>query len=173
MPQSFSRVARRANWRMGLYYLCGGPGLPQGRCDGKRAAKKVSVSMNEVSSNYPRSTRQADSGVSVINVLIGIWLIISPFVIMAFSQLMNMRANNVIIGILVGLVALFRASKSANAQWSWLNVIFGIWLIISPFALGVSSNLTAMWHNVIVGIVVGLLALSRAFTPRTTTALQH
>jgi hypothetical protein len=122
--------------------------------------------MNEVSSKYPRSTRQADTGVSVINLLIGIWLIISPFVVMAFSQFQNVRANNVIIGILVGLVALFRASSTARAQWSWANVILGVWLIISPFVLGVSSNVTAMWHNVIAGIVVALLAWSRVFATR-------
>jgi hypothetical protein len=120
--------------------------------------------MNEVSSRYPKYTRlQADTGVSVINVLIGIWLIISPFVVMAFSQFSNMRTNNVIIGILIALVALFRASGSAKAEWSWANVVLGIWLIISPFALGASSNATVVWHNVIAGIVVALLALSRAF----------
>jgi hypothetical protein len=120
--------------------------------------------MNEVSSRYPKYTRQqADTGVSVINVLIGIWLIISPFVVMAFSQFGNMRTNNVIVGILVGLVALFRASGSAKADWSWANVILGLWLIISPFALGASSSATVVWHNVIAGIVVALLALSRAF----------
>src|SRR5436305_8993631 len=139
----------------------------------KHAATKVSVSMNEVSSNYPKSTRQADTGISIINLLIGIWLIISPFVVMAFSQLMNMRANNVIIGILVGLVALFRTSNSARAQWSWANVVLGVWLIISPFALGVSSNVTVLWHNVIAGIVVALLAWSRAFTTRPTVAVPH
>src|SRR5215475_11418165 len=120
--------------------------------------------MNEVSSRYPKYThQQADTGVSVINVLIGIWLIISPFVVMAFSQFSNMRANNVIIGILIGLVALFRASPSAKPEWSWANVILGIWLIISPFALGAASSATVVWHNVIAGIVVALLALSRAF----------
>lgn len=148
------------------------PYLPQDRCDGKHAARKESVSMNEVRSNYPQSSRQAETTVSVINVLIGIWLIISPFVVMAFSQVMNMRANNVTIGILVGLVALFRASGSARAQWSWANVILGLWLIISPFVLGVSSNVTVMWHNVIAGIVVALLAWSRAFSMHT-TAVQH
>jgi hypothetical protein len=138
--------------------------LPQDRCDGKHAARKVSVGMNEVSSRYPKYTRlQADTGVSVINVLIGIWLIISPFVVMAFSQFSNMRTNNVIIGILIALVALFRASGSAKAEWSWANVVLGIWLIVSPFALGASSNATVVWHNVIAGIVVALLALSRAF----------
>jgi hypothetical protein len=129
--------------------------------------------MNEVSSNYPKSTRQADTGISVLNLLIGIWLIISPFVVMAFNQLMNMRANNVIIGILVGLVALFRASNSARAQWSWANVVLGVWLIISPFALGVSSNVTVVWHNVIAGIVVALLAWSRAFSTHHAAAMPH
>ena len=130
----------------------------------KACGKEGSVSMNEVSSRYPKYTRQqADTGVSVINVLIGIWLIISPFVVMAFSQFGNMRANNVIIGIMIGLVALFRASGSAKAEWSWANVILGIWLIISPFVLGAASSATVVWHNVIAGIVVALLALSRAF----------
>lgn len=98
----------------------------------------------------------------MINLLMGIWLIISPFVIMAFSQFTNMRTNNVIVGILVGLVALFLVSGSAKSEWSWANVILGIWLIISPFALGASSSATVVWHNVIAGIVVALLALSRA-----------
>jgi len=128
--------------------------------------------MNEVSSKYPSSTHQTDAGVSVINVLIGIWLIISPFVVAAFNPLMNMRANNVILGILVGLVALFRAS-GMKAGWSWANVVLGIWLIISPFALGVSSNVTVVWHNVIAGIVVALLAWSRVFTTRPAAAMPH
>jgi hypothetical protein len=129
--------------------------------------------MNEVSSKYPRSARQADTGVSVINLLIGIWLIISPFVVMAFNQFTNMTANNVIIGILVGLVGLFRASHAARAQWSWANVLLGIWLIISPFALGASANVTVVWHNVIAGIVVALLAWSRAFSTRHAVAMPH
>ena len=108
-----------------------------------------------------RTGSPQQSGWSWANVILGIWLIISPFVVTAFSQLMNFRANNIILGILVGLVALFRASGAARGQWSWANVALGIWLIISPFVLGVSSNVTAVWHNVIIGIVVALLALSR------------
>jgi hypothetical protein len=123
--------------------------------------------MNEVSSKYPKSTRHSDPGVSVVNVLIGIWLIISPFVVTAFNPLMNMKANNVILGIIIALFALFRASGNAMAGWSWANVLLGIWMIISPFVLGVSSNATVMWHNVIAGIVVALLAWSRAFMTRT------
>jgi hypothetical protein len=120
--------------------------------------------MNEVSSRYPRATgRQAETGGSVINVLIGIWLIISPFVVRAFDHLMNMRTNNVIVGILVALVALYLASGKAKAEWMWANVILGLWLIVSPFVLGVSSIATVVWHNIIAGIVVALLAWSRAF----------
>ncbi len=139
----------------------------------KACGKESSVSMNEVSSRYSKPAHQADSGISIINLLIGIWLIISPFVVMAFNQFMNMTPNNVIVGILVGLFALFRVSSTARPQWSWANVVLGIWLIISPFALGASSNATVVWHNVIAGIVVALLAWANAFRTHSSVTTAH
>jgi hypothetical protein len=45
---------------------------------------------------------------------------------------------------------------------SWINFVLGLWLIIAPFALRYSTVSTAMWNNVIVGIVVAVLAIIRA-----------
>ena len=106
---------------------------------------------------------RTDTTASGINLLIGIWLIISPFVLMAFNHLQNATWNNVIVGILVAIFGLVRLSPRTPVSWSWFNVILGIWMIISPFALGFSTLMVPVWHNVIAGIVVGLLALSRAF----------
>jgi hypothetical protein len=106
----------------------------------------------------------ASPGVSVINVAIGFWLVLSPFVVTAFNPLLNLKVNNAILGILVFLMALIRSSNPERAEWSWVNVALGIWLIISPFALGLSSIPTAVWHNVITGILVVLVASSRSFT---------
>jgi hypothetical protein len=42
----------------------------------------------------------------------------------------------------------------------WVNILLGIWVIISPFVLGIHSP-KGIWNNVIVGIVVGILAIIR------------
>lgn len=38
----------------------------------------------------------------------------------------------------------------------WLNVILGLWVVISPFLITAGSTLK--WSNVIVGIVIAVLA---------------
>src|SRR5215831_6540490 len=121
--------------------------------------------MNEFLSTSSRYSRGPNTAASTFNVLMGIWLIISTFALMAFNNLPSARWNNVIVGILVGLFGLVRTSTNAPACWSWSNLVLGIWLIISPFVLGFSYVFAAMWHNVIAGIVVGVLAWIRAFSP--------
>jgi hypothetical protein len=44
----------------------------------------------------------------------------------------------------------------------WANVVLGIWPILSPWSLGFSGMTSAMGNAVIVGILVGVLALSEA-----------
>jgi hypothetical protein len=48
---------------------------------------------------------------------------------------------------------------------SWINVLAGIWLIISPWVLGFRSITAATWSAVITGIIVGLVALASYFAP--------
>jgi hypothetical protein len=38
----------------------------------------------------------------------------------------------------------------------WLNVILGLWVVVSPFLI--KSAGTLQWSNVIVGIVIAVLA---------------
>ena len=103
-----------------------------------------------------------EGGVGWVNILLGIWVILSPFVL-TFSVFPRAMWNNVIIGILVGIVGLIRTGTPQHPGWSWLNVILGIWLIISPFALGLFSQV-ALWNNVILGIVVTTVAWGNAMT---------
>ncbi len=107
---------------------------------------------------------------SGINILLGVWIIISPFVL-GFQNLPAAVWNNVIVGILVGLFALIRSSSSYSPPgWSWCNVVLGAWLIISSFVLGFVHTPAALLNNLIAGVVIGLLALSRAVTARPTKA---
>jgi lysylphosphatidylglycerol synthetase-like protein (DUF2156 family) len=56
---------------------------------------------------------------------------------------------------------------------SWANFILGLWLIVAPFVLHYNDISTAMWNNVIVGIVIAVLAIYRALEKSNIQPLQH
>ena len=89
------------------------------------------------------------NGLSGINSVLGIWLIISPF-ILGFAGNSVAEWNDIASGVAVALLALGGAS--------WVNVFMGIWLIISPFVLGFAGEPTLLWNNVILGALVGTVA---------------
>lgn len=45
----------------------------------------------------------------------------------------------------------------------WFFLILGLWVLISPWALGFSSFNTAMWSNVIAGVLIIVCALWELF----------
>jgi hypothetical protein len=96
---------------------------------------------------------------SGLDVLAGIWLLISPFVL-SFRHLGDAVANNVVLGIIIGLLALYRFFSPTHGVWvSWLNVLLGIWVLISPWVLGFNfTSPVARSNNVIMGIIVIILA---------------
>ena len=47
-----------------------------------------------------------------------------------------------------------------------VNALVGVWLILSPWALGFQSNLIAMGNAVIVGLLLIATALGAIFVPR-------
>lgn len=51
-----------------------------------------------------------------------------------------------------------------TSSGSWVNVILGIWIVISPFVLGFSNQTALMWNNVATGCAIFLLALGRSGT---------
>jgi uncharacterized protein YbjQ (UPF0145 family) len=92
----------------------------------------------------------------------GVWLLISPF-ILGFSGGGAATINNVILGIGIGVLALIVAVARPAAESAWGNALVwivglaGIWVIISPFALGFANGGVANWNNVILGIIVAVL----------------
>jgi hypothetical protein len=61
----------------------------------------------------------------------------------------------------VGILALVRWGMHQTG-WSWLNLIPGIWLVISPFVLFLSGP--AMWNNVILGIIIAAFSLTNTYS---------
>jgi hypothetical protein len=96
------------------------------------------------------------------DVALGIWVLISPFVL-GHRQSSAFLWNNIAVGIVLGLLAPARSSGAdARGRTVWFNVLLGIWLIISPFVLGFFHLMAPMWNNVIVGIVVALVGVGSA-----------
>ncbi len=92
-----------------------------------------------------------------INVLLGLWLIISPWAL-GFAGDTTLAWNVWTVGAIIAVVAI--AALVAFQRWEeWINVALGAWLIASPWVLGFAGNEAAMWNAVVVGIAVGGLAL--------------
>ncbi len=93
------------------------------------------------------------STASGINLLLGVWLIAAPF-ILGYAEV-TPRWNDIILGILIGGVALIRMmSPTRSTTWlSWANVLFGVWLIVAPFILGYASSVP-LWNDIILGVIV-------------------
>lgn len=102
---------------------------------------------------------------SGINIVLGVWLMIAP-AILGYSGLAVAAWNDVIVGVLIVILAGIRVGMPARyAGLSWLNFVFGIWLVVAPFILGYLApapvpgvGTTAMWNDIIVGILVLLFA---------------
>ncbi len=104
-------------------------------------------------------------------VIAGIWTIISPF-ILGFSSAATPLYNNVIVGIVLVVLGAWAALSHAvttERTLDWINVIVGIWLLISPFVLAFSAMTNPMWNNVIVGIITIILAAWAALSFRRPT----
>jgi len=92
-----------------------------------------------------------------INLILGVWLIVSPF-LLGFAG-MGLSRSNVIFGIIIAILSLFQVSSPSESTWAgWLSALFGIWVLISPFILGF-VGMGALWNGIIVGIVVAIVAI--------------
>lgn len=120
----------------------------------------------------PRSDREtASTGLSVLNLIAAIWVILCPFFLSFTGPALIW--NNVVLGIIVLILAGVRASNPmANVEASWINALFAIWLIISPFVLlVVPRNPVPVWNNVILGIIVLVLSVGSAMATHSNVAV--
>ena len=90
----------------------------------------------------------------VINLVLGAFLLCSPWIFGFASGLQTQNA--VISGIVIAILSI--AALAAFAEWEeWLNLIVGLWVVVSPWVLGFAGT-TAMRVCVIVGLVVAAIA---------------
>jgi hypothetical protein len=116
--------------------------------------------------DYVSQTRSA----SGINVLLGCWLIASPW-IFGYTPDASAFWNSICAGAIVALLAAGRfSSPRSSVGSSWLNLLLGLWTIASPWIYGYAANGAAMWDCIAVGIVIAVLA---SWSGRATVNDQH
>lgn len=98
-----------------------------------------------------------------INGLLGLWLIVTPFVLEAPT---SDFWNDVIVGTAIVFLAGSNYYRETEQQpmstgVAGFNLSLGVWLIIAPFVFGIRGVL--LWNDVIVGIIVASLAGYNAY----------
>ena len=74
----------------------------------------------------------------VLNLILAIWLFLSPWIV-GFAGLMPAAWTAWLSAIAIAVFAI--AALSAFAEWEeWINLILGIWVLISPWVVGVSAD---------------------------------
>ena len=90
----------------------------------------------------------------VANLILGAILFVSPW-LFGFDAGWSSQ-NAVVCGIVIAVLAI--AALAAFAVWEeWLNLIVGLWTLVSPWILGFQGT-RAMTEHVIIGLVVAILA---------------
>jgi hypothetical protein len=95
------------------------------------------------------------TSLDVINLVLGAILFISPWVA-GFAHEPAAARNAWIFGVLIALASV--GVLVSFAQWEeWLKLLFGLWVLISPWILGFYAAASPMWVHVVIGLVVAIL----------------
>ena len=105
---------------------------------------------------------------SGLNLVLGIWLLIAPFLLGNSGGGALAMWNDMVVGVIVLILAWIRFANPASATGlSWTNAVLGLWLILAPFILGYSGTAAALWNDIIVGIAVAVFGTWSALATRT------
>jgi hypothetical protein len=109
--------------------------------------------------------RRSEQWQDVVNIVFSIWLFISPWVL-SYSGGGAQAWNAWVVGVIVFVLSI--ASFAQFQRWEeWINMLLGIWLILSPWILRFSTHSRPTSNAVIVGTIVGVLALWNVLDRRT------
>lgn len=98
----------------------------------------------------------------IIDLALGLWLLASPYVV-GFTLVNAARINNAAFGPFILWIAITALAVGYRGRWiSWVNVVFGLWVAVSPFVLGFADQPKPLINNIVVGLIVALVALVSA-----------
>ncbi len=94
-----------------------------------------------------------------LNLLLGIWLFISPWVFGYYSD--PSAWDSWIVGALIAIFALIRMSNPGGLPFfSWLNMLLGAWTIASPWIFSYTGETARFVNSLVIGSLVLILAFA-------------
>ncbi len=101
------------------------------------------------------------------NLLLGAYLVLAPF--FGIGTVNDVAAiNSYLTGTAVAILAI--AALARRQLWEeYTNLILGLWLIVAPFALGFTNLAGPTMNQIVVGILVGGVALGATIKKSTPT----
>ena len=91
----------------------------------------------------------------VANLILGAILFLSPWLFKFDDGAVSTNAH--IVGLAMAILAI--AALAAFAVWEeWLNLVVGLWALVSPWVLGFHGSTTATRVHVVIGVIVAILA---------------
>lgn len=96
-----------------------------------------------------------------ISVVIGLWLIASPFAL-GYTGIVQATVNDISLGVVIAATSLWMALKVNTPAWlGWALMLFGVWVIVAPFALAYSATTSATMNDAVTGVIVLAVAITR------------
>jgi hypothetical protein len=99
-------------------------------------------------------------GASMIALLAGLWLVVSPWVYGAGSA--PNALNSWMTGGMIATFAFITATQPGSAFVSWVNVGLGAWTIASPWVQGFNLDGQRTANSLCIGVIVFLTAFLSA-----------
>jgi hypothetical protein len=92
-----------------------------------------------------------------LGIALGACLLVSPWVV-GFSDHSAATMNALVMGSILVLEELLELDVHEMAE-EWIDLVAGLWLVVSPFALGFASLTAAAASTIAVGVLTMLFAL--------------
>ena len=108
----------------------------------------------------------------VVNILMGLWIATSPWVLGFPGSHYAAMWNALVVGI--AIIVLELVDIDWPAYWEeWLSIALGAWLIASPWMFGFVDNRVGTMSSVASGIIVMVLSASALFSATRVGALNE
>jgi SPW repeat len=96
---------------------------------------------------------------NALRLLIGLWVLDSPFVYLALGDNAAIVWNDFLVG---GIVAILAAMRVVFVREAFIfrisHVLLGLWLTLSPWIFGYVDEYAASWNSIVSGIAIAALA---------------
>jgi hypothetical protein len=100
-----------------------------------------------------------------VNALVGVWFVLSPFVL-GYSADAGRTGTSIVGGLILLILGAWAASNEDARRKVWIqyvNGLVGIWFVISPWVLAFTQDPAALWTSLIGGAIAVVLAAWLAF----------